>query len=143
MWWWNKCEAFIHNSSDVVNAFLHIYVMIHVCFYVFIFINVFNQICMQSIRTWCIFCMYIQNTVFTCINLKVHIRTWWSHFISHFLCNQDGTTALMWSSAHDHLEVVAMLLEKGADVNATNNVSYCDAMYGVWRVIDICHLKYT
>jgi hypothetical protein len=37
----------------------------------------------------------------------------------------------MEASKGGHLEVVVMLLEKGVDVEATINVSYCDVMYGV------------
>jgi ankyrin repeat protein len=40
-------------------------------------------------------------------------------------------TALTLASHKGHLEVVAMLLEKGANIEATDHVSYCDAMYGV------------
>jgi hypothetical protein len=79
--------------------------------------------------------MYIH--IFT----HTHIHTWWSHLpLSHFSSYQRGWTALMSASADGHLEVVAMLLEKGVTVEATNNVSYCDAMYGVWRVIDLHHI---
>ena len=36
---------------------------------------------------------------------------------------QNGMTALYWAADKGHLEVVRLLLERGADIQATNNVS--------------------
>ena len=40
-----------------------------------------------------------------------------------YVLTQDGQTALMLASQKGHLEVVTLLLEKGADIHAKDNVS--------------------
>lgn len=40
-------------------------------------------------------------------------------------------TALLLASQDNNLEVLAMLINKGANVNVADDVSYCGAMYGV------------
>ena len=37
--------------------------------------------------------------------------------------NQDGSTALHWAAGQGHTAVVTVLLDRGADITATDNVS--------------------
>ena len=37
--------------------------------------------------------------------------------------NQDGRTALYWAASKGHLDIVALLLDRGADIAAADNVS--------------------
>ena len=49
------------------------------------------------------------------------------HIMSYSVLHQDGETALT-SAAHEgHTETVMSLLDRGADINQENDVSYCDA----------------
>ena len=42
-----------------------------------------------------------------------------------FVFHQDGETALMSAADNGHLETVTLLLDRGADINQKDNVSYC------------------
>ena len=50
---------------------------------------------------------------------------------------QDGSTALMWASMDGEVEAMKVLIDKGADVNATDEVSAAlaasIARTAVWR----------
>jgi ankyrin repeat protein len=51
--------------------------------------------------------------------------------IPHFTSNQERHNALISASCGGHLEVIAILIEKGATIDAATKVIKCDAMYGV------------
>ena len=55
---------------------------------------------------------------------------------------QYAMTALISAVASGHQPIVVTLLERGAMVETADNVSYCDAMHGVWRVYGILHVMY-
>ena len=41
----------------------------------------------------------------------------------YWIRHQDGSRALHWTAMKGHIEVMRLLLERGADVNASNKVS--------------------
>ena len=49
-------------------------------------------------------------------------------FIHH---TQVGETALAWASCNGHADVVKVLLDKDANIEAADNVSWCDIMYSI------------
>ena len=53
--------------------------------------------------------------------------------------NQNGMTALHLAANGGHAETVKLLLENGADIHATDNVSHCECVY----VHANCSTKYS
>ena len=47
--------------------------------------------------------------------------------MSYSVLHQDGKTALIHAAYGGHAETVTLLLDRGADINHKDNVSYCDA----------------
>ena len=47
--------------------------------------------------------------------------------MSYSVLHQDGETALIHAADGGHTETVTLLLDRGADINHKDNVSYCDA----------------
>jgi ankyrin repeat protein len=55
-------------------------------------------------------------------HLLVYSRNIFSFYSSIFV--QDGWTALMGAAMKDHLDIVTLLLDRGAKIETTNNVSH-------------------
>ena len=49
------------------------------------------------------------------------------HVMSYSVLHQDGKTALIHTAGGGHAETVTSLLDRRADINHKDNVSYCDA----------------
>ena len=49
------------------------------------------------------------------------------HVMSYSVLHQYGKTALSEAAHGGHTETVTLLLDRGADINDKNDVSYCDA----------------
>ena len=47
--------------------------------------------------------------------------------MSYSVLHQYGDTALHWAAFGGHTETVTLLLDRGADINDKDDVSYCDA----------------
>ena len=47
--------------------------------------------------------------------------------MSYSVLHQDGDTALTYAARGGHTETVTSLLDRGADINHKDDVSYCDA----------------
>ena len=47
--------------------------------------------------------------------------------MSYSVLHQDGNTALTDAAHGGHIEIVTLLLDRGAHINDKNDVSYCDA----------------
>ena len=57
--------------------------------------------------------------------IQCHIMS--SHVMSYSVLHQNGDTALIQAARSGHTETVTLLLDRGADINDKDEVSYCDA----------------
>ena len=57
--------------------------------------------------------------------IQCHIISY--HVMSYSVLHQYGWTALIIAANGGHTEIVTLLLDRGADINQENDVSYCDA----------------
>ena len=75
-------------------------------------------------------CMYVRLTGLQCF-LSVYDSDSdsfsSSHLMSYSVLHQDENTALLRAARGGHAETVMSLLDRGADINHKDNVSYCDA----------------
>ena len=81
-------------------------------------------------------CMYVCETYWTSV-LSLCLWLWLfllisftvisCHVMSYSVLHQFGETALIHAAREGHTETVTSLLDRGADINHKDNVSYCDA----------------
>ena len=96
------------------------------------------HVCMRDLLEFSAFSLFLALT----LTLSPHLIQ--CHIMSYSVLHQIGMTALISAACGGHKEIVMSLLDRGADINHKDNVSYCDACMTVlwycqltWYLISI------